>query len=431
MGYTSSSSLKTICLVVFVVLVGSVSSQSTVCPFDFLYHMGDGVFDNGNAIAIHPFGPRLPAASLPYGITFPGKPTGRWCDGLLDIDVGATAMGFPVLTPYLGGNASSSNAIIFAVAGSPVLDRRFFMEIGVRIPPYAQSLGIQMSWFKRHIHSICTTKEDCADKVADSLFLFGDVEANDITFPLLQGKSIQEVRKYAKAVTRALISAAREVIGMGATRVILPGNVPIGCYPFILTELSSKRPADYDSLGCLQKVNDLIVYKNNDLQNSIANLRIEFPNTTIFYANFYDAFQTLLQEVTSGPNKSVALKSCCGAGGKYNYDSSRFCGSRKASLCSDPNQYIYWDGIHLTQAANDRLSVILQVGAFEALNCTRAQTMTSVDYLRIKGMKNDVLEELNDSWTVRKLGISISLTILIACLVVKKVRENCREMKRK
>ncbi|KAK4490228.1 hypothetical protein RD792_000888 [Penstemon davidsonii] len=391
MVYTSSSSLKAICLLVFV-LVGSVSSQSTVCPFDFLFHLGDGVFDNGNAIAIPPFGSSLPAASLPYGVTYPGNPTGRWCDGLLDIDVGATAMGFPVLTPYLGGNASSNNAIIFAVARSPVLDRSFFMKRGVRIPPYAQSLSVQMSWFKRHIDSICTTPQDCADKVADSLVLFGDVEANDITFPLRQGKTIRQVRRYVTAVTRAQINAAREVIGMGATRVILPGNVPIGCYPFILTELSSSFPADYDSLGCLKKVNDLIVYKNNDLQNSIANLQIEFPNITIFYADFYSAFQTLLREVTSGkgPNKSVALKSCCGAGGKYNYDLKRFCGSPKASTCSDPNQYIYWDGIHLTQAANDRLSVILQEGAFEALNCTTAQTVTSVDYLRMKGMKNDV-----------------------------------------
>ncbi|KAK4490226.1 hypothetical protein RD792_000885 [Penstemon davidsonii] len=271
-------------------------------------------------------------------------------------------MGFPVLTPYLGGNASSNNAIIFAVARSPVLDRSFFTKRGVRIPPYAQSLSVQMSWFKRHIDSIFTTPQD--------LIYYNKHSHTIITYMHINC----------------------EVIGMGATRVILPGNVPIGCYPFILTELSSRFPADYDSLGCLQKVNDLIVYKNNDLQNSIANLQIEFPNITIFYADFYSAFQTLLQEVTSGkgPNKSVDLKSCCGAGGKYNYDRTRFCGSPKASTCSDPNQYIYWDGIHLTQAANDRLSVILQEGAFEALNCTTAQTVTFVDYLRMKGMKNDV-----------------------------------------
>ncbi|KAK4488669.1 hypothetical protein RD792_004440 [Penstemon davidsonii] len=316
-----SSSFKALLIIFVVALVNSVSSQSVVCPFDFLYHLGDGVFDNGNSIVIQP---KLPAAHWPYGITYPGKPTGRWCDGLLDIDIGATAMGFPVLTPYLGGNASSNNAIIFAVARSPILGRSFFASRRVRIPPYAMPLNIQLSWFKQHIHSICSTPTDCVDKVGRSLILFGDVEANDITFPLLQGKSIREVRTYVSKVTQAQISAAKEVIKMGATRVILPGNVPIGCYPFILTEL--------------------------------------------------------------GPNKNATLKACCGIGGKYNYNGRRFCGSRGVPVCSDPNQYIYWDGIHLTQAANDRLSQILQVDALESLNCTSSEKiyypLDNYNYLR-------------------------------------------------
>lgn len=85
MGFYSS--IKAVCFLVFV-LASTVSSQNPVCPFDLLFHLGDGVFDNGNAIGNQPFGLRLPAASLPYGQTDPGTPNGRWCDGLLDIDYG-------------------------------------------------------------------------------------------------------------------------------------------------------------------------------------------------------------------------------------------------------------------------------------------------------------------------------------------------------
>lgn len=70
------------------------------------------------------------------------------------------------------------------------------------------------------------------------------------------------------------------------------------------------------------------------------------------------------------PNGNLALQACCGIGGKYNYDGKRFCGSAKASTCSDPNQYIFWDGIHLTQEANNRLSRALQQAALGILNCT-------------------------------------------------------------
>lgn len=86
MGFAS---MKIICVLLSVLLV-TTSAQNTRCPFQYMYHLGDGVFDNGNAIANIPSGFRLPAASLPYGETYPGYATGRWSDGRLDIDYGGS-----------------------------------------------------------------------------------------------------------------------------------------------------------------------------------------------------------------------------------------------------------------------------------------------------------------------------------------------------
>ncbi|KAK4488600.1 hypothetical protein RD792_004366 [Penstemon davidsonii] len=181
MGYATSSSVKAVCFLMFV-LVASTSSQSqnnTRCPFDLLYHFGDGVFDSSNAVANALFGSRLPAANLPYGITFPGRPTGRWSDGLLDIDYGAQALGFQGITAYLSQNSSSADAIIFAVARSPVLDRSFFIFRGIIIPSYTVSLSGQMSWFRSYLNTVSSTPSDSANRLANALILFGDVEAND------------------------------------------------------------------------------------------------------------------------------------------------------------------------------------------------------------------------------------------------------------
>jgi hypothetical protein len=45
------------------------------------------------------------------------------------------------------------------------------------------------------------------------------------------------------------------------------------------------------------------------------------------------------------------LRTCCGGGGQYNYNTEAPCGSSAATVCEDPSVYLHWDGIHLTEAA--------------------------------------------------------------------------------
>ncbi|KAL0421624.1 UNVERIFIED_CONTAM: Acetylajmalan esterase [Sesamum latifolium] len=343
MGYLCCYSVF-ICFFVLL-LTGTTSSQQSKCPFNYIYHLGDGVADNGNAIRTLPSGPLLPAARLPYGETFPGRPTGRWSDGRLIIDFAATVLGLTRLQPYLGANTSSNDGIIFAVAGSPVLDRRYLLS------------------------SVCSTPTDCARRLGDSLMLLGDIEGNDIHYPLLQGKSIQDIQtNYVPFVTQTTINTTRELIRAGAKRILVPGNVPLGCYPYILSEFPSNDPTAYDDVGCLKSVNNLVLFKNNHLQTSLASLRLEFPNVTILYGDYFTTVETVLR--TSLPGNNRLLKACCGIGGNYNYNSRRFCGSLGVPVCSDPSKYIHWDGIHLTQETNSRISQILVQQLLPALGCS-------------------------------------------------------------
>ncbi|KAL3641785.1 hypothetical protein CASFOL_012600 [Castilleja foliolosa] len=369
MDSSCSYSIKLTCVFLFFLVSVTSSQANNTCPFQYLYHFGDGVTDVGNSIRVLPFGPFLPAARLPYGQTFPGQPTGRWGDGLIDFDYAAADFGFPIITPYLSRNSSSSNGVIFSVARSPVLDHLFFILRGVQIPPYAVPLSVQLSWFKTHLRSVCSTQTECANRLANSLVLLGDIEANDIGYALVQGKSISQVQTYVPYITNAQISATRELIRMGANRIIIPGNAPIGCFPYILTALQTNDRSAYDDLGCLKSVNDLIIFKNNNLQQAIANLRTEFPNVSILDGPIIDGVLQVLRETSSGPNGNITLKACCGVGGKYNYDSRRFCGSRGVPVCSNPNDYVFWDGLHFTQEASARIERILIQPALTTLNC--------------------------------------------------------------
>ncbi|MFX6571592.1 SGNH/GDSL hydrolase family protein [Acinetobacter baumannii] len=369
MGYVSFFLLRALCFSVFV-LVSSAATQNPVCPFDYLFHTGDGFFDVGNAIRVQPDGPSLPANNYPYGITDPGYPSGRWSDGLLDMDYGGALYGFPKVTPSLAANASNYIALIIATASSPVLNASFFTSRGVNLTSYALPLSTQLNLLKEYLSLICSTPAECSDILANSLFTTGDAEGNDVGYPLVQGKSIEEAMTYVPYVTDAQISALRELIQMGVKRIIVVGNYPLGCVPYILTALRSNNTADYDDKGCLTKVNDLIKYKNQQLQTAVDGLRQEFPNVYFTYGDIYGAFETVLQDSLSGPNSNVSLKACCGIGGDYNFDSGRFCGTPGVPVCAEPLNYLHWDGIHLTQNAQKRLNTILAAGSQQALNCT-------------------------------------------------------------
>ncbi|KAK6138576.1 hypothetical protein DH2020_027682 [Rehmannia glutinosa] len=367
-------SFKLICILILLVQTCSTCGRRIKCPFQYLYHFGDGVTDIGNSIRVFPWGPSNPAARYPYGTTYPGVPTGRWSDGLIDFDYSW----LPHVIPFLSMNAlnasKSYDGVIFSVARSPVLDTTFFRTKHVTIPSYAVSLQKQLSWFKTYLTSVCSTTQDCANRLRKSLILMGDIEGNDIGYPLAQGKSIAKVKSYVPFVIRAIIKATTELINMGATLIIIPGNSPIGCYPYILTALRTNDPTAYDDLGCLKNVNDLILSKNNDLQNAIKGLNRRFPNVNIIFGNFYNGVIDILREASTDSERSMALKACCGIGGKYNYNSERFCGSPGVPVCHNPEKYIFWDGLHFTQEAYDRIEYDLIQPALKTLNCTRRIT---------------------------------------------------------
>ncbi|KAK7841488.1 60s ribosomal protein l22-2 [Quercus suber] len=52
------------------------------------------------------------------------------------------------------------------------------------------------------------------------------------------------------------------------------------------------------------------------------------------------------------------LKSCCGAGGTYDFFLGKMCGIPGVPVCANPDERISWDGIHLTHKANQYLKYL-------------------------------------------------------------------------
>ena len=69
--------------------------------------------------------------------------------------------------------------------------------------------------------------------------------------------------------------------------MVVPGVLPIGCFPIYLTLYGTSNRADYDGDGCLKSYNDLSLHHNSLLRRSLANLQRTYPHTRIMYADFY------------------------------------------------------------------------------------------------------------------------------------------------
>lgn len=84
------------------------------------------------------------------------------------------------------------------------------------------------------------------------------------------------------------------VISYGAIRVVVPGNFPKGCSPLYLTAFQTSNSTAYDEHHCLKELNSFSNYHNKQLQEGIQELKREYPNVVIVYADYNQAFQWLL-----------------------------------------------------------------------------------------------------------------------------------------
>lgn len=108
----------------------------------------------------------------------------------------------------------------------------------------------------------------------------------------------------------------------GAKYIVVQGLPPLGCLPLHISLCPLKAALDH--MGCAAAVNAAVMLHNQILQKK----------------QFEEAF-----------------KPCCGAvGGPLNFNLHSPCGSPGTVKCNDPSKFISWDGIHLTEAMNRKVT---------------------------------------------------------------------------
>ncbi|CAK7339387.1 unnamed protein product, partial [Dovyalis caffra] len=312
----ASSQVLIVVSSVVVLLLSRVSSFDgngpkglKICGFDAIYNFGDSYSDTGNAIHIDPTASQ---SHPPYGTTI-NKITGRCSDGLLPIDYIANSAGFPSIKTYLNSHETDSrNGVNFAVSGATALPLNVVLsKLNISAGFINNSLTEQLQWFNEHLKGFCQT--DCKEKLRSSLFIIG-IGSNEYNLGFFHFKKAEEMKKIGlvSAVVEAIQKAVEQVIGYGATRVLVPGTYPTGCAPGFLG-MFRKLNYTKDTHGCLADVNDLYKYHNDQLQAGLEILRKKYPGVSIIYGDYYNAVQSIMDNLQKYGYETITGL-CCGQG---------------------------------------------------------------------------------------------------------------------
>ncbi|OAY67918.1 GDSL esterase/lipase At5g45910-like isoform X2 [Ananas comosus] len=320
--------------------------------YNAIFSFGDSMSDTGN-LCVNGNPSSITMAQPPYGETFFGKPTCRSSNGRLVIDFLAEAFSLPLLPPSKASGSDFGKGANMAIIGATASDSSFLQSIGLGSKIWNNGpFDTQIQWFQQLMPTFCTSSQDCQDYLSKSLFVVGELGGNDYNAALFAGWSPDKTSTYTPQVVQYIYNGVEKLIGLGAVDIVVPGVLPIGCFPIYLTIFQSSNQGDYDQIGCLKKFNDLSSYHNKLLKQALSKLQSKYSSTRIMYGDYYDQVYQMVQSPQSF-GLTYSLKVCCGASGQssYNYNNDARCGMSGASACPDPQDYLSWDGIHLTETA--------------------------------------------------------------------------------
>ncbi|CAK9136635.1 unnamed protein product [Ilex paraguariensis] len=324
--------------VVVVSLQCGVRAQPQV-PCYFIF--GDSLVDNGNNNGISSL---AKANYAPYGIDFPGGPTGRFSNGKTTVDVIAQLLGFNnYIPPYA---TASGRAILggvnYASAAAGIRDETG-QQLGARI-----SFGGQVNNYKNTVSQVVNilgdenTAANYLSKCIYSLGMGSNDYLNNYFMPQYYSSSRQYTpEQFADVLIQQYSRGIRDLYNYGARKVALIGVGQIGCSP---NELAQNSP---DGRTCVQRINNANQIFNTKLKSLVDVLNRNLTDAKFIYIDAYGIFQDLISN-PSGFGFRVTNAGCCGVG----RNNGQITCLPLQTPCRNRNEYLFWDAFHPTEAAN-------------------------------------------------------------------------------
>ncbi|XP_073049306.1 GDSL esterase/lipase At5g45670-like [Primulina eburnea] len=315
-----------------------VAAQPQV-PCYFIF--GDSLVDNGNNNYIQSL---ARANYFPYGIDFPGGPTGRFCNGKTTVDVIAELLGFEdYIPPYAtAGGQDVVRGVNYASAAAGIRQETG-RQLGARI-----DFTGQVNNYKNTVAQIVDIlgNEDEASKYLSKCIYSIGVGSNDYLnnyfMPLYYTTARQySPEQYADTLIQQYSDQIKTLYEFGARKFALIGVGQIGCSPNALAQSSP------DGSTCVSKINEADQIFNNRLRFLVDTFNTNLLDARFIFIDAYGIFQDLIDNPSTFGFR-VANAGCCGVG----RNNGQMTCLPMQTPCLNRNEYLFWDAFHPSEAAN-------------------------------------------------------------------------------
>ncbi|KAG7993256.1 hypothetical protein I3843_02G169700 [Carya illinoinensis] len=255
----------------------------------------------------------------PYGIDFPGRvPTRKFCDGKLVTDFLISSLGIKELLPAYFVSVGSS------------------LDLQTIIITQALDLPTHLNKFYEALQRMegVVGQEEVRRIVKNALFLisFG---SNDMLFNYydIPTRALDcSLPGYHQMQLQTMYGFIENLYKLGARRIAVAGLPPIGCVPAQVT------------IGSILPISTNFIQRssyNQQLKALTSSWQSKLQSSRIVYADIYSPIMDMIQN----PNNNA----CRGTGL-----------AEAGPLCQDASKYIFFDSVHLTEAAYRAIADIVE-----------------------------------------------------------------------
>ncbi|KAK1432595.1 hypothetical protein QVD17_09492 [Tagetes erecta] len=344
---------KLLVFVAYAVLTGIMTLSVRAAIDAPIFIFGDSNVDVGTNNLCKECGAK---ANHPYnGIDFPfSKPTGRFSNGKNIVDHIARLLGKyyklspPPFLALLSHKSTFKRNLLrganFASGGAGILKETGFKHFHKVITLEEQIE--QFATVRENITELLGSPKATDDLLQSSIYIF-NVGSNElIEYPFAHNTSDpEELKQYIANVTQTYAIHLMNMYLLGARKFAVIGIAPLGCAPAARVQNATG--------GCAEFMNDGARLFHVSMQSVLTDLSLMLKGFKYSLGNLYTVTMNAIDNPRGNGFKEV-ISACCGNG-------TTDC-KVGVNLCSNRDDYLFWDKFHPTDRASKQAALALVYG---------------------------------------------------------------------